>query len=484
VIKRIFKLIWYFAQYYYWKSIKKTDQFYQVLYRAVNEFGGIYVKLIQFLSLRTDFLPDEQKTIFLCFFDNVTPEPLKITDFLYQEIGDKVNQFQSVQSLPFASGTFGQVYKARLKDNTQVVLKVKRANTATKLKTDILIIKLLSKIFSLFYYQRLINISQLVNEFTNITLKELNYLDEVKNAQFFYNYYLNHPVIYIPKTYAELSTNNLIVQEYVGGIAMTDLIRLKLNRQDFKKYLKNNYQTDIYFIIRHLQHTIILEGLELNHFYSDPHPGNIKILPNNKYALIDFGIIAQPPGNRRAFYEIVSMLSTSIVNVDIQKLSQEFLKLGSTYLYRCLQVCDEYSQSDKPLSSAIINKYRDIVENHKEEFYKIEVTQTENFQKVFFDMFKMGEKFNMHLSPKIFSVIRASTIAKSIALVIDSEYHCMREIFGDIAKQVDGKKLINEEEVTHQSLPPETAVESLIDWMGSVAERDPSLFYKVNQTIN
>jgi predicted unusual protein kinase regulating ubiquinone biosynthesis (AarF/ABC1/UbiB family) len=53
------------------------------------------------------------------------------------------------------------------------------------------------------------------NDFKNITLEEINYSSEVKNAVTFYQRMINHPAIIIPKTYTDFCTNRLIVQEKI-----------------------------------------------------------------------------------------------------------------------------------------------------------------------------------------------------------------------------------------------------------------------------
>ena len=486
MIKRLLKLVSYFLQFFYYKSIRKSDQYFQVIYKATDDLGGIYVKLIQFFSLRTEIFPEKHRALFLCFYDNVTPQNLNLIDYLYGEIGpEKLNQFEFINPLPFAAGTFGQVYKARLKDKTEVIIKVKRSNLEKNLKSDIIIIKLFSKIFNLFYYQRLIDVDQLIKEFSEITLKELDYLNEVKNAQYFYQVYKNHDVIYIPQTFVNLSTKNIIVQEYVGGVSMIDLIRMKLKNIDVNLWLKEELNTDKRYVIKYLYYDIFYQGLQLDNFYADLHPGNIKILANNRYGLVDFGIIAQAPGNKRAFYEIIKLLSAdSIKDVDIESLSKEFIKLGSGYLHKCLQVYDGFSDKDKTIGNKVINKYHDIVENHKEEFRQIEAVQTENFSQVFLDMFKMGQQFNMKFSEKMFSVMRASAMIKSFTEILDPEFRCMREIFGWVTKDINGDKLVNADDIKLQNLNSEEAIESLMDWIAKIAEEDPALYNQINQTLH
>lgn len=327
----------------------------------------------------------------------------------------------------------------------------------------------MGKLFNLFYYQRLVDVDKLIKEFADITLKELNYLQEVKNVQFFYEHYQNHPVVYIPKTYADLCTNNVIVQEYIGGVSMIDLIRMKLNKVDIDKWLAQNLHTDKRFVIKYLYYDTFRQGFDLNTFYSDFHPGNIKILANNRYSLIDFGIISQVPGNKRSLYEVLKMLSQKkMADIDVQSFSKEFLKMGSVYLYKCLQLYDSYYENQDNLGLKVTDNYRHIVENHKEEFRQLEHVYGENFSQIFFDMFKLGQRFNMRFSPKMFSVVRATAMIKSFTEILDPQFRCMREIFEKVTQDVDGRELINEEEIRLNNLQPEEATESLMNWIAEM----------------
>ena len=41
------------------------------------------------------------------------------------------------------------------------------------------------------------------------------------------------------------------------------------------------------------------------YIFGDPHPGNMILLPNDKVAFIDFGIISRKPSSQEAFYQFV-----------------------------------------------------------------------------------------------------------------------------------------------------------------------------------
>ncbi|MBI4066624.1 AarF/ABC1/UbiB kinase family protein, partial [Candidatus Gottesmanbacteria bacterium] len=221
---RIVKLALYFIQIVMSKIAGRSIS--EIIFAAVSDFGGVYIKLIQFVCLRTNILSPEDKLHFLNFYDSALIEPIDIQAYVTRALGEeKTKQFAFINPTPFASGTFGQVYRARLADGSDVVIKVKRPHLVRKLTYDFFILRVFTKIFNLLLEQSIINLDETLSEFRESTYQELDYLQESKNADYFYRTFRGHPRLYIPRTYLELCTRDILVQEYVGGVAATDLIR-------------------------------------------------------------------------------------------------------------------------------------------------------------------------------------------------------------------------------------------------------------------
>ena len=50
---------------------------------------------------------------------------------------------------------------------------------------------------------------------------------EIANIKYFANYYKNHPSVIVPKVYDYLCSSTIIVEEYMDGVALADLITNK-----------------------------------------------------------------------------------------------------------------------------------------------------------------------------------------------------------------------------------------------------------------
>lgn len=480
-------LISYYSFRFVWLRLLGHNQLiYPLIYEAVSALGGVYVKLMQFLSLRANLFPDNEKLRFLAFYDQVPVHPLDVYQIIKQELGPRATRsFTQIETTPFASGTFGQVYRAILKDKTEVVIKIKRPHLKSQLFTDFIIIKFLGFCFNLFFYQRFIRIPKLIQEFQAMTYRELDYLAEVDNALFMYKAYQNHPVLKIPLTYSHLSTPNLIVQEYIDGLAVTDLLRYRSQGVDCNKLLQRDYHTDLGFLIKRFSYDSLWQIFTQDKFYSDPHPGNIKILSHNRYALVDFGIMSESPTNKRDYYQILKLLYQASDHFDAQDLSQQLLSIGTNYLYQCLNVYDQVlSSPDESLKQVVLNRYGEMIQKWHEQFHLLQKGRRENYTQVWLDLFTLGEQFDMHLPPGLFAGLRASALITSFTRYLDPNIQVMTEVYGNIARDIDVADLSNQTEYSAKHIGIEEAIEAITQWFSHLAEADLILYRKVLSLTN
>jgi predicted unusual protein kinase regulating ubiquinone biosynthesis (AarF/ABC1/UbiB family) len=485
MITRMYRLAKFFVRFFYQKTICQSDYF-EVVYQAVQELGGIYVKLVQFVSLKTDLFPDQEKIKFLSFYDQVASGNIKVEQILSEELGpEKMREFRSFEDRPFASGTFGQVYKGQLVDGTQVIIKIKRPNLYLKLKMDFLLLKFLALIFNLFYYQRVIDVRKLLREFEQMTYKELDYRTEAENAEFFRHVYQNHPVVFIPRTFTHFVTDRILVQEYVGGIAATDLIRWRYQSKiDYRSWLSRNYHTDLIWIMKDIAYELARQGLYFDKYYADPHPGNIKILPNNRFAFVDFGIVGNSPKNKRNYYEIIKLLAQKAQDLDMKGLGKQFLEWGAADLFRSLKTLDDhFAQGKLNLTEAVINKYTQILEGKREKFREIERGDKENFAMMYLDIISAGEALTVTVPQGLLPLIRTVAVYKYWCGFLEPDLYYMREVYQRVLAGVDYNNLINEEYLKEKKVNLEGAIEKIFDWTCNLAESDWPLFNQLSNQL-
>lgn len=250
------------------------------LRQSMEQLGGIYIKLGQFLSLRPDLAPEEYRVEFAKLQDRVNPlEFREIKLILQKELQRNPDElFDDISEMPLGSASIAQVHIARLKSGETVILKIKRPNVEELFKEDIEVLYYLTKKIESSKKYPNFSPTTFVGEFERYTNQELNFLVEAGYIEKFYNFFSKNDGIVIPKIYGDYTTKNLIVMQHIPGKKLRELT---------PKELKNKRKK----IAETLVNSCLKQIFEIGTFHADLHPGNLILTKNNKIALIDFGII-------------------------------------------------------------------------------------------------------------------------------------------------------------------------------------------------
>jgi ubiquinone biosynthesis protein len=139
------------------------------------------------------------------------------------------------------------------------------------------------------------------DEFSRICLLETDYEREIANMHYFGDLYKNHQYVVIPKVYDEYCNKNVIVQDYIEGPTLADLIANTKSNEKLSSMVYNLTGSDIWKQIIVAGGEALRTAMTTDYVFGDPHPGNIILLSENKIALIDFGIILNKPTSQQHF---------------------------------------------------------------------------------------------------------------------------------------------------------------------------------------
>jgi ubiquinone biosynthesis protein len=270
---------------------------YERIRMALEELGPTYVKFGQAFSSREDLLPIEMVTELQKLQDNVVPESLDVRGFIETDLGLDPDQFfEHIELEPFASASISQVYKARLKDGSAVILKIKRRGIREVVASDMLIMKDVAKLLvSNSEMFRKVNLVEVLEAFEKSIFHELSFLNELSNIEQFSRNFKGNKDIYLIKTYPELSNDNILCMEYVDGVKITDkliLIEMGLEPAEIASRGLDLYLTQV---------------LDHGFFHADPHPGNLLVLASGQIAFIDFGTMgSMMPNDKEQLEDFIS----------------------------------------------------------------------------------------------------------------------------------------------------------------------------------
>jgi ubiquinone biosynthesis protein len=265
--------------------------------RALEELGPTFVKLGQVLATRVDMFPPCWIAEFEKLQSNVPPVPFDdlLPELLNALGASPLDIFLEVQTDPVAAASIAQVHLAKLKDGTEVVLKIRRPGIRQKIEADLRILSQIARLLeSEIPEMRHYRPTQVVFEFTRSLRRELDLALEARNIERFALNFATDETVIIPTVYWEWTSEIMNVQQRIVGIAGNDLAAVDAAGMDRKLLAARGADAVLKMIL--------IDG----YFHADPHPGNVFYLPGNRLAMLDFGMVGRLSHERRN--QIVDLL--------------------------------------------------------------------------------------------------------------------------------------------------------------------------------
>jgi ubiquinone biosynthesis protein len=253
---------------------------------ALTELGPTYIKLGQLLATRADLFPPEVVQALSTLHAEVRSLPFtQVAKLLERELGELHKQaFASFDQRCLAAASIGQVHRARLRDGSEVVVKIQRPGLRAQLEADLSIMRMLATLLA----QQVPEVAAyrpvaLVDAFARSLDQELDFRNEAENARKLRTALRGAPEVHVPHVYEAWTTERVLVMEYVAGTKLVDLAPAA--RGPARQALLRA------FVRQMLEHGV---------FHADPHPGNLLALGDGRVALLDLGSIDVLDGKLRA----------------------------------------------------------------------------------------------------------------------------------------------------------------------------------------
>ncbi len=289
------------------KPADEQRSVYERIRLAIEELGPTYIKFGQIMSTRRELLPPGLITELQRLQDQVDPLPFEeIRPVIMRYCPNLEECFDIIEEEPIAAASLSQVHRAVTREGEVVALKVQRPGIVDLIETDILILHSLARqIESLFPDLRVYNLQGMVDEFSILIRRELDFAQDGTNADRFRRNMRNIPGIKIPQIHWEISGTHLLAMDYIEGVRIDDVEAIRafgLFTEDIAALGFSAYVQQIF-----------IDGL----FHGDPHPGNLLVTRQGEIAFLDYGIVGiLRPERRHAFANLLlAMTMMDVVGV-------------------------------------------------------------------------------------------------------------------------------------------------------------------------
>jgi predicted unusual protein kinase regulating ubiquinone biosynthesis (AarF/ABC1/UbiB family) len=245
---------------------------------TASSLGGALIKACQFASTRPDLLPAIYIRTLVPLQDRMPPRSWsEVEKAITHELGHRpADVFADIEREPVAAASIGQVHRARLHDGRVVAVKVQYPDIENLVATDLAVLEQIVKAIARLTPD--IQLQPIIDYLKETLPLELDFKHEAESMASLRVALAHRPNALVPTALPELSTERLLVMEYIEGIKITDreaLERAGISPHEVAQLLNDLYAEQI---------------LHLGILHADPHPGNLRVQPGPRLVLLDHGL--------------------------------------------------------------------------------------------------------------------------------------------------------------------------------------------------
>lgn len=381
------------------------------LRRALERLGPTFVKFGQMLATRVDlFGPDFLKELGK-LRSRVPPfSTAEARTSIERELGRPIDEvFAEFPDQPMASASIAQVYRAKLRDDeTWVAVKVQRPRLQETLSSDLAVLIEVSRFVDRLvpaYHRSLVH--RVAVEYAARARQEIDFLAEATAMTRFREVLETLPEFRVPAVRHDLCSERLLVMEWLDGPLLDEV-------EDPERLREMGVEPRV--LASAMLRLQLGMSYEHGFVHGDTHPGNIILLPDGRFGLIDFGLHGAVPRRlcdkmlELLFYqswgrtdEAVSaflQIFTPDPELDLEEFGRE--------LKRVLTQHDARSARDSKLTAQLVEGLR------------------------------LGARYRLQAQSDLFVVIRNLTIVEGIVLTYAPDMDLIgevREILGGILQR-------------------------------------------------
>ncbi|MCB9094564.1 MAG: hypothetical protein H6621_05795 [Halobacteriovoraceae bacterium] len=406
------------------KSHKSDDVWGSIGYRlrkSFEELGPGFIKLGQLLSTREDIFDESFISEMKKLQNQVTNMKFKDAQRIFtNSTGMSIDEvFTEFEQKPIATASIGSVFKAQLKSGEKVVVKIRKPKIKEIVEQDFQLFKfVVSQAEKMSDEIKYLGISRVADDFYRQVKLEMNFVIERNNLERLkenISKINKKNIIQIPCSYSDLSTEEVIVMEYIDGRPFN-----QLTPRELTKDLEDN----LYECVHMFMHSMLADGF----FHADLHGGNFLLLDKNRIGIVDFGNVGMlSKKNRSSLIAILYSLATG----DFDNMVFEFLDIADyDSIPNHADLTREIQQSLNPylgLSSSELN-----------------------FTEMFNQILQALKKFKIYLPREWYVIFKAMVAIDGVGRSLGFDINAFEVIKKDSEELID--LIISKDQITEETI--------------------------------
>ncbi|MDP2345070.1 MAG: AarF/ABC1/UbiB kinase family protein [Deltaproteobacteria bacterium] len=287
--------------------------------KTLGELKGAAMKLGQMLATDPELLPKEMVEELQKLGHSAPPMPFSTVKQVVEEaLGQPLDEvFTEFSEQPIGAASIGQVHRAKMRDGTDVAVKVQYPGIADTIVSDM---RNLGGLLALARAQLpRERVDAYLEEVTSVIQAESDYLKEAENLERFQFVLKNLKGVRVPTPVHELTRKNVLVMEYLSGQKIETWLETAPAAQ---KHEQGKRLLEVFLQTIHRHHVL----------HADPHPGNFMILDSAEFVdgapvlgILDCGCVRE---YEAAFCDDLIALLVTLWKHDVEAMQVAWLKLG------------------------------------------------------------------------------------------------------------------------------------------------------------
>lgn len=250
------------------------------LFTELSKLRGTALKMAQGLSMEPGILPEQFSSILAkAQYEVPSMGPALVRRLVTKAFGNAPEQvFAQFDDSAMAAASLGQVHRARMKDGTDVVVKVQYPNVRESVDSDLRLLRGLAGRFVESGF-----LDPYLNEVRERMMEETDYRQEGQNIADFADRFDGSDIV-IPTWIPALTTERVLTMTHLPGVHLKEFLATNPTREQRDHFGQLLWDT--------VHGQVAADHLTV---HADAHPGNFLFLEDGRLGILDFGCVKQFP---------------------------------------------------------------------------------------------------------------------------------------------------------------------------------------------